>query len=214
MEKGKEEYRRFLQTIKQWKDNNLEEFTDYCRTMCQMDGEGIVQTAKTLMLDCPKFFKAWCVCANDESFEDYSALEELVSQSDFAEKLIAKFHYRGNDHSIPLFFSWLNYANSFETILQVISDKITPNCSYFYKKVASFGINRAINVSLKHEYRTEEQWHEYLSIEEDAGTDNMAIRILRKRFNAPSMCMMNQSVMYQKKAKHMKTTMSKKSFGQ
>lgn len=125
-------------------------------------------------------------CVRDESFTDYDALIELVSKSDFAKSLIRKFAYPGKDNSIPLFISWLYFANSFETIVLVLSSQINSDCSFSKKRIANYGIKKAINVSLKMRYRSENQWRNFLEVEEDSGSDNAAVRILRRKFSNTS----------------------------
>lgn len=179
----KEECQRFVLSVRNWKDDHFDEFCDYCTAMRNIDGKGILDAARTLFFYCPKFFSAWTVCVRDESYSDYDALTGLVSKTDFAERLIKKFNYPGKDNSVPLFMSWLYFANSFETIVMVLSSQINSNSNTIKKQLVHYGIKKAISVSLKMDYRNEEQWRNFLEIEEDAGTDNMAIRILEKHFS-------------------------------
>ncbi|WP_165044008.1 DUF6043 family protein [Dysgonomonas sp. ZJ709] len=171
---GQIEYDNFRNRIKEWMDNNQEEY-DLFEEEINEKNTSVYQTIMTKAIALvPQYQKVIRKKANQGIFKDISDIENLFAENKLAESLIKEFDKADERSIIPALLSWLYFGKSFERMVERGEEiRKGKQTSYLQRQVISVTIKMLISKSISLGLRTKADWQEHSRLMKIADSDNI-----------------------------------------
>ena len=115
---GQQEYDNFKRLIKEWLDSHPNEYADFVEEMNDKKFKGFFNIFNTAVRLVPKYKEAARKRIGDDRNPDFEELENVLLQSDLAEKIVNEFHTQNKRSIVPAMLAWLYYGRSYECMVE------------------------------------------------------------------------------------------------
>ncbi|WP_373850344.1 DUF6043 family protein, partial [Jeotgalibaca porci] len=108
---------------------------------------------------------------SNDTLKDFSSLENMLTNSDLAERLIHEFHNTDRKSIVPAMLAWLYFGRSYECMVEhgesLIQNRKTTR---LHKWMLSLMIKYIIRRSVSSGERTKEDWKEFQQYQKAIGS--------------------------------------------
>ena len=156
---GQQEYDNFKRLIKEWLDSHPNEYADFVEEMNDKKFKGFFNIFNTAVRLVPKYKEAARKRIGDDRNPDFEELENVLLQSDLAEKIVNEFHTPNKRSIVPAMLAWLYYGRSYECMVEQ-GEELTKrkDIPTLYKWLVSGMVKFIIRKSIANGMRTKEDW--------------------------------------------------------
>ena len=156
---GQQEYDNFKRLIKEWLDSHPNEYADFVEEMNDKKFKGFFNIFNTAVRLVPKYKEAARKRIGDDRNPDFEELENVLLQSDLAEKIVNEFHTQNKRSIVPAMLAWLYYGRSYECMVEQ-GEELTKrkDIPTLYKWLVSGMVKFIIRKSIANGMRTKEDW--------------------------------------------------------
>ena len=156
---GQQEYDNFKRLIKEWLDNHPDEYADFVEEMNDKKFKGFFKVFNVATRLVPKYRQVADKRISDERNPDFEKLENILLESNLAEKIVSEFHNPNKRSIVPAMLAWLYYGRSYECMVEQ-GEELTKrkDIGKLYKWLVSCMVKFIIRKSISTGMRTKEDW--------------------------------------------------------
>ena len=156
---GQQEYDNFKRLIKEWLDSHPNEYADFVEEMNDKKFKGFFKVFNVATRLVPKYRQVADKRISDERNPDFEKLENILLESNLAEKIVSEFHNPNKRSIVPAMLSWLYYGRSYECMVEQ-GEELTKrkDIGKLYKWLVSCMVKFIIRKSISTGMRTKEDW--------------------------------------------------------
>lgn len=156
---GQQEYDNFKRLIKEWLDSHPNEYTDFVEEMNDKKFKGFFKVFNVATRLVPKYRQVADKRISDERNPDFEKLENILLESNLAEKIVSEFHNPNKRSIVPAMLAWLYYGRSYECMVEQ-GEELTKrkDIGKLYKWLVSCMVKFIIRKSISTGMRTKEDW--------------------------------------------------------
>ncbi|HRL42133.1 DUF6043 family protein [Bacteroides ovatus] len=156
---GQQEYDNFKRLIKEWLDSHPDEYADFVGEMNDKKFKGFFKVFNVATRLVPKYRQVADKRISDERNPDFEKLENILLESNLAEKIVSEFHNPNKRSIVPAMLAWLYYGRSYECMVEQ-GEELTKrkDIGKLYKWLVSCMIKFIIRKSISTGMRTKEDW--------------------------------------------------------
>ena len=156
---GQQEYDNFKRLIKEWLDNHPNEYADFVEEMNDKKFKGFFKVFNVATRLVPKYRQVADKRISDERNPDFEKLENILLESNLAEKIVSEFHNPNKRSIVPAMLAWLYYGRSYECMVEQ-GEELTKrkDIGKLYKWLVSCMVKFIIRKSISTGMRTKEDW--------------------------------------------------------
>ena len=115
---GQQEYDNFKRLIKEWLDSHPNEYADFVEEMNDKKFKGFFKVFNVATRLVPKYRQVADKRISDERNPDFEKLENILLESNLAEKIVSEFHNPNKRSIVPAMLAWLYYGRSYECMVE------------------------------------------------------------------------------------------------
>ena len=159
---GQQEYDNFKRLIKEWLDSHPNEYADFVEEMNDKKFRGFFKVFKVAAKLVPKYKQVADKRISDERNPDFEKLENILLESNLAEKIVNEFHNPNKRSIVPAMLAWLYYGHSYECMVEQ-GEELTKreDISRLHKWLVSGMVKFIIKKSISCGMRTKEDWQDF-----------------------------------------------------
>ena len=156
---GQQEYDNFKRLIKEWLDSHPNEYADFVEEMNDKKFKGFFNIFNVATRLVPKYRQVADKRISDERNPDFEKLENILLESNLAEKIVSEFHNPNKRSIVPAMLAWLYYGRSYECMVEQ-GEELTKrkDIGKLYKWLVSCMVKFIIRKSISTGMRTKEDW--------------------------------------------------------
>lgn len=156
---GQQEYDNFKKLIKEWLDSHPNEYADFVEEMNDKKFKGFFKVFNVATRLVPKYRQVADKRISDERNPDFEKLENILLESNLAEKIVSEFHNPNKRSIVPAMLAWLYYGRSYECMVEQ-GEELTKrkDIGKLYKWLVSCMVKFIIRKSISTGMRTKEDW--------------------------------------------------------
>ena len=156
---GQQEYDNFKRLIKEWLDSHPSEYADFVEEMNDKKFKGFFKVFNVATRLVPKYRQVADKRISDERNPDFEKLENILLESNLAEKIVSEFHNPNKRSIVPAMLAWLYYGRSYECMVEQ-GEELTKrkDIGKLYKWLVSCMVKFIIRKSISTGMRTKEDW--------------------------------------------------------
>lgn len=156
---GQQEYDNFKRLIKEWLDSYPDEYADFVEEMNDKKFKGFFKVFNVATRLVPKYRQVADKRISDERNPDFEKLENILLESNLAEKIVSEFHNPNKRSIVPAMLAWLYYGRSYECMVEQ-GEELTKrkDIGKLYKWLVSCMVKFIIRKSISTGMRTKEDW--------------------------------------------------------
>ena len=156
---GQQEYDNFKRLIKEWLDSHPNEYADFIEEMNDKKFKGFFKVFNVATRLVPKYRQVADKRISDERNPDFEKLENILLESNLAEKIVSEFHNPNKRSIVPAMLAWLYYGRSYECMVEQ-GEELTKrkDIGKLYKWLVSCIVKFIIRKSISTGMRTKEDW--------------------------------------------------------
>ena len=156
---GQQEYDNFKRLIKEWLDSHPNEYADFIEEMNDKKFKGFFKVFNVATRLLPKYRQVADKRISDERNPDFEKLENILLESNLAEKIVSEFHNPNKRSIVPAMLAWLYYGRSYECMVEQ-GEELTKrkDIGKLYKWLVSCMVKFIIRKSISTGMRTKEDW--------------------------------------------------------
>lgn len=156
---GQQEYDNFKRLIKEWLDSHPNEYADFVEEMNDKKFKGFFKIFNVATRLVPKYRQVADKRISDERNPDFEKLENILLESNLAEKIVSEFHNPNKRSIVPAMLAWLYYGRSYECMVEQ-GEELTKrkDIGKLYKWLVSCMVKFIIRKSISTGMRTKEDW--------------------------------------------------------
>ena len=156
---GQQEYDNFKRLIKEWLDSHPNEYADFVEEMNDKKFKGFFKVFNVATRLVPKYRQVADKRISDERKPDFEKLENILLESNLAEKIVSEFHNPNKRSIVPAMLAWLYYGRSYECMVEQ-GEELTKrkDIGKLYKWLVSCMVKFIIRKSISTGMRTKEDW--------------------------------------------------------
>ncbi|KAB4221187.1 hypothetical protein GAP53_09355 [Bacteroides uniformis] len=156
---GQQEYDNFKRLIKEWLDSHPDEYADFVEEMNDKKFKGFFKVFNVATRLVPKYRQVADKRISDERNPDFEKLENILLESNLAEKIVNEFHNPNKRSIVPAMLAWLYYGRSYECMVEQ-GEELTKrkDIGKLYKWLVSCMVKFIIRKSISTGMRTKEDW--------------------------------------------------------
>ena len=156
---GQQEYDNFKRLIKDWLDSHPNEYADFVEEMNDKKFKGFFKVFNVATRLVPKYRQVADKRISDERNPDFEKLENILLESNLAEKIVSEFHNPNKRSIVPAMLAWLYYGRSYECMVEQ-GEELTKrkDIGKLYKWLVSCMVKFIIRKSISTGMRTKEDW--------------------------------------------------------
>lgn len=156
---GQQEYDNFKRLIKEWLDSHPNEYADFVEEMNDKKFKGFFKVFNVATRLVPKYRQVADKRISDERNPDFEKLENILLESNLAEKIVSEFHNPNKRSIVPAMLAWLYYGRSYECMVEQ-GEELTKrkDIGKLYKWLVSCMVKFIIRKSISTGMRTKEDW--------------------------------------------------------
>ena len=154
---GQQEYDNFKRLIKEWLDSHPNEYADFVEEMNDKKFKGFFKVFNVATRLVPKYRQVADKRISDERNPDFEKLENILLESNLAEKIVSEFHNPNKRSIVPAMLAWLYYGRSYECMVEQ-GEELTKrkDIGKLYKWLVSCMVKFIIRKSISTGMRTKE----------------------------------------------------------
>ena len=144
---GQQEYDNFKRLIREWLDSHPDEYATFVEEMNDKEFKGFVKVFKVATTLVPRYKEDTRRRIGDDKISDFEELENVLLDSDLAQKIVNEFHNPNRKSIIPAMLAWLYYGRSYECMVEQ-GEELTKrkDISGLYKWLVSCMVKFIINL--------------------------------------------------------------------
>ena len=156
---GQQGYDNFKRLIKEWLDSHPNEYADFVEEMNDKKFKGFFKVFNVATRLVPKYRQVADKRISDERNPDFEKLENILLESNLAEKIVSEFHNPNKRSIVPAMLAWLYYGRSYECMVEQ-GEELTKrkDIGKLYKWLVSCMVKFIIRKSISTGMRTKEDW--------------------------------------------------------
>ena len=158
----KESFEDFKRLIKEWLDTHPKEYGSFVEEMDRKDSAGFQKVFMLVIKYVPKYKDEVKKRIFNDTVRDFSSLENMLTNSDLAERLVHEFHNTDRKSIVPAMLAWLYFGRSYECMVEhgeaLIQNSKT---NRLHKWLLSLMIKYIIHRSISLGERTKEDWKRF-----------------------------------------------------
>lgn len=156
---GQQEYDNFKRLIKEWLNSHPNEYADFVEEMNDKKFKGFFKVFNVATRLVPKYRQVADKRISDERNPDFEKLENILLESNLAEKIVSEFHNPNKRSIVPAMLAWLYYGRSYECMVEQ-GEELTKrkDIGKLYKWLVSCMVKFIIRKSISTGMRTKEDW--------------------------------------------------------
>ena len=156
---GQQEYDNFKRLIKEWLDSHPNEYADFVEEMNDKKFKGFFKVFNVATRLVPKYRQVADKRISDERNPDFEKLENILLESNLAEKIVSEFHNPNKRSIVPAMLAWLYDGRSYECMVEQ-GEELTKrkDIGKLYKWLVSCMVKFIIRKSISTGMRTKEDW--------------------------------------------------------
>ena len=156
---GQQEYDNFKRLIREWLDSHPDEYAAFVEEMNDKEFKGFVKVFKVATTLVPRYKEATRRRIGDDKISDFEELENVLLDSDLAQKIVNEFHHSKRRSIIPAMLAWLYYGRSYECMVEQ-GEELTQrkDIPKLYKWLISGMVKFIIRKSITNGMRSKEDW--------------------------------------------------------
>lgn len=159
---SQQDFDNFKQSLRDWKDNHLEEYNLFEEEMNSRDAVGYQKIMNLAITIVPAYKKLITQKNNQGVFNDITDIENKFTENKLAQTLIAEFNNPNKNSIIPAMLYWLYFGQSFERMVEKGEEfRKLPNIGYLNKFVIKSAIGLLRNKSIQLGLRTKADWEKH-----------------------------------------------------
>lgn len=159
---GQQEYDNFKRLIREWLDNHPDEYATFVEEMNDKEFKGFKKVFRVATTLVPKYKKAINRRIRSDKAADFTELENVLLESELAQKIVNEFYYQKKRSIIPAMLAWLYYGRSYECIIEQGEELAKrKGISILTKWFISYMIRFIIKKSISSGMRTKEDWEAF-----------------------------------------------------
>lgn len=193
MDKDKPSLEEFKAELLNWKNEHINEYNRFAEQMNGLEEDSYIGMFHLLGKTVPKLSKMWKNQWNSDSKADFNQMFITVTQSALPDKLLENYNVAKGvsvletplkgiqkllakiglgpkpkiQISAPLLLCWLFYGQSFESVVEMLDKQAGRGLtSKIQRRICGWTVKSAISTSLKYNYRSTQDWEEYLLTDE------------------------------------------------
>ena len=156
---GQQEYDNFKRLIREWLDSHPDEYAAFVEEMNDKEFKGFVKVFKVATTLVPRYKEATRRRIGDDKISDFEELENVLLDSDLAQKIVNEFHHSKRRSIIPAMLAWLYYGRSYECMVEQGEELAKrKGITRLYKWLVSYMVRFIIKKSINSGMRTKEDW--------------------------------------------------------
>lgn len=156
---GQQEYDNFKRLIKEWLDSHPNEYADFVEEMNDKKFKGFFKVFNVATRLVPKYRQVADKRISDERNPDFEKLENILLESNLAEKIVSEFHNPNKRSIVPAMLAWLYYGRSYECMVEQGEEPTKrKDIGKLYKWLVSCMVKFIIRKSISTGMRTKEDW--------------------------------------------------------
>ena len=145
--------------IREWLDSHPDEYATFVEEMNDKEFKGFVKVFKVATTLVPRYKEATRRRIGDDKISDFEELENVLLDSDLAQKIVNEFHHSKRRSIIPAMLAWLYYGRSYECMVEQGEELAKrKGITGLYKWLVSYMVRFIIKKSISSGMRTKEDW--------------------------------------------------------
>lgn len=114
----KESFEDFKRLIKEWLDTHPKEYCSFVEEMNRKDNTGFQKVFMLVIKYVPKYKDEVKKRMFNDTLKEFSSLENMLTNSDLAERLVHEFHDTDRKSIVPAMLAWLYFGRSYECMIE------------------------------------------------------------------------------------------------
>ena len=114
----KESFEDFKRLIKEWLDTHPKEYGSFIEEMNCKNSDGFQKVFMLVIKYVPKYKEKVKERMFNDTVKDFSSLENILTNSDLAERLVHEFHNTDRKSIVPAMLAWLYFGRSYECLVK------------------------------------------------------------------------------------------------
>lgn len=170
----KESFEEFKLLIKEWLDTHPKEYGSFVEEMNRKDSTGFQKVFMLVVKIIPKYKNEVKKRMYNDTLKDFSSLEDMLTNSDLAERLVHEFHDTNRQSIVPAMLAWLYFGRSYECMVEHGETLIQNNkTNRLHKWLLSLMVKYIIHRSISLGERTKEDWKEFQQYQKAVESDGL-----------------------------------------
>lgn len=129
----------------------------------------------------------------NDTLKDFSSLEDMLTNSDLAERLVHEFHDTNRQSIVPAMLSWLYFGRSYECMVEQGETLIqNSKTNRLHKWLLSLMVKYIISRSISSGERTKEDWEEFRQYKKFQSTEMLIGSTLEELSNIDKPTIINK----------------------
>ena len=174
---GQQEYDNFKRLIREWLDSHPDEYATFVEEMNDKEFKGFVKVFKVATTLVPRYKEATRRRIGDDKISDFEELENVLLDSDLAQKIVNEFHHSKRRSIIPAMLAWLYYGRSYECMVEQGEELAKrKGITRLYKWLVSYMVRFIIKKSSRKLLRKTTSWNGLLRMKKTLKKPKLKIR--------------------------------------
>lgn len=170
----KESFEDFKRLIKEWLDTHPKEYGSFIEEMNCKNNAGFQKVFMLVIKYVPKYKDEVKKRMFNDTVRDFSSLENMLTNSDLAERLVHEFHNTDRKSIVPAMLAWLYFGRSYECMVEHGETLIQNNkTNRLHKWLLSLMVKYIIHRSISLGERTKEDWKEFQQYQKAVESDGL-----------------------------------------
>ncbi len=189
----KESFEEFKLLIKEWLDTHPKEYGSFVEEMNRKDSTGFQKVFMLVVKIIPKYKNEVKKRMYNDTLKDFSSLEDMLTNSDLAERLVHEFHDTNRQSIVPAMLSWLYFGRSYECMVEQGETLIqNSKTNRLHKWLLSLMVKYIISRSISSGERTKEDWEEFRQYKKFQSTEMLIGSTLEELSNIDKPTIINK----------------------
>lgn len=189
----KESFEEFKLLIKEWLDTHPKEYGSFVEEMNRKDSTGFQKVFMLVVKIIPKYKNEVKKRMYNDTLKDFSSLEDMLTNSDLAERLVHEFHDTNRQSIVPAMLAWLYFGRSYECMVEQGETLIqNSKTNRLHKWLLSLMVKYIISRSISSGERTKEDWEEFRQYKKFQSTEMLIGSTLEELSNIDKPTIINK----------------------
>ena len=189
----KESFEEFKLLIKEWLDTHPKEYGSFVEEMNRKDSTGFQKVFMLVVKIIPKYKNEVKKRMYNDTLKDFSSLEDMLTNSDLAERLVHEFHDTNRQSIVPAMLSWLYFGRSYECMVEQGETLIqNSKTNRLHKWLLSLMVKYIISRSISSGERPKEDWEEFRQYKKFQSTEMLIGSTLEELSNIDKPTIINK----------------------
>lgn len=189
----KESFEEFKLLIKKWLDTHPKEYGSFVEEMNRKDSTGFQKVFMLVVKIIPKYKNEVKKRMYNDTLKDFSSLEDMLTNSDLAERLVHEFHDTNRQSIVPAMLAWLYFGRSYECMVEQGETLIqNSKTNRLHKWLLSLMVKYIISRSISSGERTKEDWEEFRQYKKFLSTEMLIGSTLEELSNIDKPTIINK----------------------